>query len=73
LTTLCLWDNQIDNTDIDTQINEKLKINNINTKKFQCLQILCIKKLKQLNRIHEVQTLCPVIYDSCMMKYLHND
>jgi hypothetical protein len=68
LTRLNLRFNPIKKSIVDT-INQKLKINTINKKRLKCLQILCLKKLKLLNRIDEIKFFNPIIYESCLMKY----
>jgi hypothetical protein len=69
LTKLNLVNNQIDNQKIIVKINEKLKINRTNKQRLRCLQIKCLEKLKQLDRIDEIKSFNPIIYESCLMKY----
>jgi hypothetical protein len=68
LTTLNLEDNEIGDQSRQA-LAEALKINTINKIRSRCLQILCLKKLEQLNRIDEIKSLNPIIYNSCLMKY----
>jgi len=63
-----IW-NRINDSNANAKIYQKLQINIINKKRSRCLQILCLKKLKQLDRINEIKSLNPIIYDSCLMKY----
>ena len=62
-----IW-NRINDSNTNAKIYQKLQINIINKKRFRCLQILCLKKLKQLDRINEIKSFNPIIYDSCLMK-----
>jgi hypothetical protein len=67
LTTDNFWSHKNDN--IKLLFYQRLKINNINKKRLRCLQILCLEKLEQFDRIDEIKFLNPIIYDSCLMKY----
>jgi len=69
LTVLDLKENPLDDRRITIEIYIRLRINITNEKRSRCLQILCLKKLKQLNRIDEIKFFNPIIYDSCTMKY----
>jgi Ran GTPase-activating protein (RanGAP) involved in mRNA processing and transport len=69
LTILNLGYNQISNQKMIVKINEKLKINHTNKQRLRCLQIQCLEKLKQLDRIDEIKSFNPIIYESCLMKY----
>jgi hypothetical protein len=68
LATLDLEKNKI-KKDIILIIFRKLKINIINKKRLRYLQILCLEKLKKINRISEIKSLNPIIYNSYLMKY----
>ena len=54
---------------IKAHIDKKLQTNLVNQKRSRCLQILCLEKIKQLNRIDEIKILMPATYESCMRKY----
>jgi len=69
LIKLGLWNNQHIEEYIVMMICQRLEINFVNKQRLRCLQILCFEKLKKLNRINEIKSLNPIIYDSCLMKY----
>jgi len=48
--------------------DNKLKINRINKKRLQCLQILCLKKIDRLNMADKIKKMIPAIYESCLSK-----
>jgi hypothetical protein len=69
LTELNILGNSIKNKNSIIKIRKKLMINCVNKKRSRCLQILCLEKLKQFNRIDEIKLFNPVVYDSCIRKY----
>ena len=69
LIELTLWENRINDRNIIPIINGRLKINIVNKQRLRCLQILCLEKLKQLDRINDIQSFNPIVYDSCLGKY----
>jgi hypothetical protein len=51
-----------------TELKNKLAINQINKKRLQCLQILCVNKIKEIGIENEVMEMVPVVYESCLEK-----
>ena len=67
LTHLTFWNYNISDEETEL-IDKRLKINRINKKRLQCLQVLCLEKMDRLNMTDEIKTFIPTIYESCLSK-----
>jgi hypothetical protein len=67
LTHLTFWNYNISDEETEL-IDTRLKINRINKKRLQCLQVLCLEKMDRLNMTDEIKTFIPTIYESCLSK-----